>query len=268
MVAGQWHPALALKARPCASASPPRSACCPSDALPMHVCAVPSLHRAPTPQILPALAPPGTPLCGATARPASCGWRSGTRRCRTRRSRARSTPNTSRSARAAPALPGVRAACGAAPQAVSLWQGAEPTQQSWSPMARARWADMSLCCCCCPGHACSQVHSLPAPARRACAARRAVAGGAPQPLNRPQHSASLPPQAWYREGRAAEGLKRWEDAATAFYQAAQLQPENEEFIRLTKEAIVEGRKEFQAQQGQQQQQAAGPAASSSDGATS
>lgn len=75
-------------------------------------------------------------------------------------------------------------------------------------------------------------------------------------------------KAWYREGRAAEGLKRWEDAATAFYQAAQLQPENEEFIRLTKEAIVEGRKEFQAQQGQQQQQAAGPAASSSDGATS
>ncbi|KAL4437321.1 hypothetical protein ABPG75_004460 [Micractinium tetrahymenae] len=61
-------------------------------------------------------------------------------------------------------------------------------------------------------------------------------------------------KAWYREGRAAEGLKRWEDAATAFYQAAQLQPDNEEFIRLTKEAIVEGRKEYQAQQAAQQAQ--------------
>lgn len=30
-------------------------------------------------------------------------------------------------------------------------------------------------------------------------------------------------QAWYREGRAAEGLKRWEDAATAYYEAAQLE---------------------------------------------
>jgi tetratricopeptide (TPR) repeat protein len=59
------------------------------------------------------------------------------------------------------------------------------------------------------------------------------------------------PQAWYREGRAAEGLKRYEDAAGAYYQAAQLQPENDDFIRLTKEMIVEGRKEFQAQQAQQ-----------------
>ncbi|PSC73598.1 ankyrin repeat protein [Micractinium conductrix] len=55
-------------------------------------------------------------------------------------------------------------------------------------------------------------------------------------------------KAWYREGRAAEGLCRWEDAATAFYQAAQLQPDNEEFIQLTKHAIVEGRKALAAQQ--------------------
>ena len=85
----------------------------------------------------------------------------------------------------------------------------------------------------------------------------------PLPPSLPPSLPSLPPcQAWYREGRAAEGLKRWEDAATSFYQAAQLQPDNEEFIRLTKEAIVEGRKEFQAQQAaqQQQQQQAVPAA--------
>lgn len=74
------------------------------------------------------------------------------------------------------------------------------------------------------------------------------------------------PQAWYREGRAAEGLKRWEDAATAFYQAAQLQPDNEEFIRLTKEAIVQGRKEYQANQAAQgQQQQAGAAGGSGSG---
>ncbi len=76
-------------------------------------------------------------------------------------------------------------------------------------------------------------------------------------------SCALPRQAWYREGRAAEGLKRWEDAATAFYQAAQLQPDNEEFIRLTKEAIVQGRKEYQANQAAQgQQQQAGAAGGS------
>ncbi|KAI7842104.1 hypothetical protein COHA_004298 [Chlorella ohadii] len=66
-------------------------------------------------------------------------------------------------------------------------------------------------------------------------------------------------KAWYREGRAAEGLKRWEDAATAYYQAAQLEPSNEEFIRLTKEAILEGRKAYQAQQGQQADSSAAPA---------
>lgn len=38
----------------------------------------------------------------------------------------------------------------------------------------------------------------------------------------PSHPAA-PPQAWYREGRAAEGLGRWEDAATAYFQASQLQ---------------------------------------------
>lgn len=31
------------------------------------------------------------------------------------------------------------------------------------------------------------------------------------------------PQAWYREGRAAEGLGRWEEAASAYFQASQLQ---------------------------------------------
>ena len=71
-------------------------------------------------------------------------------------------------------------------------------------------------------------------------------------------------QAWYREGRAAAGLQRWEDAASAFYQAAALQPENEEFLRLTKEAIQEGRKELAAQQ-RQGGAAAPPAALSAAG---
>jgi len=52
----------------------------------------------------------------------------------------------------------------------------------------------------------------------------------PTPLVGSGHSAKLHDvlpalslQAWFREGRAAEGLKRWEDAATAYYQAAQLE---------------------------------------------
>lgn len=67
-------------------------------------------------------------------------------------------------------------------------------------------------------------------------------------------------KAWYREGKAAEALRRWEDAGTAFYAAAQLQPENEELLQLTKHAIQEGRKEFEAAKrrqaagGQQEQQ--------------
>lgn len=45
-----------------------------------------------------------------------------------------------------------------------------------------------------------------------------------------------------------------------------LQPSNEEFIRLTKEAILEGRKAYQAQQGQQGQQADSSAAPAGGGA--
>lgn len=41
------------------------------------------------------------------------------------------------------------------------------------------------------------------------------------------------------------------------------QPDNEEFVRLTKEAILEGRKEYQAAQQAEQQQGQGPAASGS-----
>ena len=66
-------------------------------------------------------------------------------------------------------------------------------------------------------------------------------------------------QAWYREGRAAEGLQRFEDAASAYYSAAQLQPDNEEFMQLTKEAILEARKQYQAEQ-QQQRRRQGAAA--------
>ena len=53
----------------------------------------------------------------------------------------------------------------------------------------------------------------------------------------------------YREGKAAEALRRWEDAGTAYYSAAQLQPENEELLLLTKHAIEEGRAELGVGQG-------------------
>ncbi len=51
------------------------------------------------------------------------------------------------------------------------------------------------------------------------------------------------PQAWYREGQAAEKLRRWEDAALGYYEAYLLQPENEDFALMMKHVINEGRRE-------------------------
>lgn len=47
-----------------------------------------------------------------------------------------------------------------------------------------------------------------------------------------------------------------------------MQPSNEEFIRLTKEAILEGRKAYQAAQQAQQGQAGGSDAAAASGAGS
>lgn len=97
----------------------------------------------------------------------------------------------------------------------------------------------------------------------ACLPHMPVAQQAPCMLpTTPQPAVNPVPQAWYREGRAAEGLADWEVAATAFYQAAQLQPESDEFIRLTKDMIVKGRKALQAQQAGATRAAASPAPAS------
>jgi ankyrin repeat protein len=55
-------------------------------------------------------------------------------------------------------------------------------------------------------------------------------------------------KAWGREGMASEALKRWEDAATAYYSASLLQPGNEDWENRLKSAIVEGQKEYQLNQ--------------------
>ena len=55
-------------------------------------------------------------------------------------------------------------------------------------------------------------------------------------------------KAWGREGMASEALRRWEDAATAYYSASLLQPGNEDWEKRLKSAILEGQKEYQLHQ--------------------
>ena len=61
-------------------------------------------------------------------------------------------------------------------------------------------------------------------------------------------------KAWYREGQAAEGLKLWEDAATAYFEAHLLQPEGKgemDFAEMVKSAVEEGKKEHAAKMQQE-----------------
>ncbi len=57
-------------------------------------------------------------------------------------------------------------------------------------------------------------------------------------------------KAWYREGQAAEGLKMWEDAAAAYFEAHLLQPNGGtgelDFAEMVKSAVKEGKKDFAA----------------------
>ncbi|KFM27214.1 Ankyrin repeat, PH and SEC7 domain containing protein secG [Auxenochlorella protothecoides] len=50
-------------------------------------------------------------------------------------------------------------------------------------------------------------------------------------------------KAWYREGLAAEGLKQWEDAAVAFFEAYNLDPQRTAFVGKFRAAVDAGRKE-------------------------
>lgn len=72
-------------------------------------------------------------------------------------------------------------------------------------------------------------------------------GCSPPWLSLPIHPASLLPlplgQAWYREGLAAEGLKQWEDAAVAFFEAYNLDPQRTAFVGKFRAAVDAGRKE-------------------------
>lgn len=50
---------------------------------------------------------------------------------------------------------------------------------------------------------------------------------------------------WYREGQAAEGLKLWEDAAAAYFEAHLLQPDGTgemDFAEMVRSAVAEGKK--------------------------
>lgn len=53
-------------------------------------------------------------------------------------------------------------------------------------------------------------------------------------------------KAWYREGAAFAELKKWEDAALAFFEASNLDPSNKDVAKAFQDAISNGRKEHQA----------------------
>ena len=57
-------------------------------------------------------------------------------------------------------------------------------------------------------------------------------------------------KAWYREGCALRDLRRWEDAACAFFEGLRLAPENGEIARSFQNAIDEGKKEHSQGKGQ------------------
>lgn len=163
-------------------------------------------HSRPRPDPLTNPHPPaaGTRWCGPTAPPASCGWAGTKRRCRTRRWHARSTPNTSRCVRGlgsgASASACLPSAAGGAFQGRPSWQAAS-RQQAGSKrpgLLPTRLPRMRLLSCRAGLHAAHETIPIVPPHRTA-------------------------PQAWYREGRAAEGLGRWEEAASAYFQASQLQ---------------------------------------------
>lgn len=52
-------------------------------------------------------------------------------------------------------------------------------------------------------------------------------------------------KAWYREGHAYEAMKKWQEAAEAYFEAARLDPDNMELARCFQHAIDKGRKEYQ-----------------------
>ena len=54
-------------------------------------------------------------------------------------------------------------------------------------------------------------------------------------------------QAWFREGEAAKALKKWEEAAQAYYEAYTLNPKDDRLAQEFQHAIKEGRKQHEAQ---------------------
>uniref|UniRef100_A0A061R487 Ankyrin repeat family protein n=1 Tax=Tetraselmis sp. GSL018 TaxID=582737 RepID=A0A061R487_9CHLO len=53
-------------------------------------------------------------------------------------------------------------------------------------------------------------------------------------------------KAWYREGKAAQALERWEDAACAFFEGHCVDPENRDLEICFKYAVQEGKKAHKA----------------------
>ena len=53
-------------------------------------------------------------------------------------------------------------------------------------------------------------------------------------------------QAWYREGCAAHGLQRYEDAAQAFFEAYRLDPTNQDLAQRFKQSVHLGQQQHQA----------------------
>ncbi|GAX75649.1 hypothetical protein CEUSTIGMA_g3093.t1 [Chlamydomonas eustigma] len=75
------------------------------------------------------------------------------------------------------------------------------------------------------------------------------AGDALMALSDARISRALDPtyvKAWYREGCAYAALKRWEDAALAFFEGSNLDPKNQDIAKAFKNAIAEGRREASA----------------------
>lgn len=60
-------------------------------------------------------------------------------------------------------------------------------------------------------------------------------------------------KAFYRKGAALQELGRWEDAATAFFEGVQVDPENLALGVAFREAIESGRSAVQKEQRKQQQ---------------
>lgn len=201
----------------------------------------------------------GTRWCGATARPASCGWTSLKRRCRTRRwaalhsfvfsfccavpqahlrlalavfARAELQQSDRRLWRSSPQVPErhILHACRAPsllrrsrlPGLVRLPQVARTLDPKYVKVRSIKVSSAG------PGllpfrRPCRGTHSTPASRSAQHAAVWTQHRGSAGPCNAHLRPACHALQAWYREGRAAEGLQRWEDAATAYYQAAQLE---------------------------------------------